>query len=232
MLAITVARRLCRKKKITSTTSTTASTSSSCTCCTEARMPVVRSLSTSTLQRAGSEACSSGSCFLMASTVPITLAPGWRCTLRMIAGQLAVARRRRLDCSAGPGAELRVLGAVDHARDVAHAHRRAVLPGDDQVLVVGRGHQLVVGVDGVGALRAVEAALGAVGVGRGDGACAACRAPMPDRGQRVGVGLDAHRRPLAARQRHQADAGDLADLLRQPRVDQVLHLGQRHACRS
>ena len=47
-LAITVARGLCRKAKITSTTSTTASTSSICTWCTEARMPVVRSDSTST----------------------------------------------------------------------------------------------------------------------------------------------------------------------------------------
>jgi hypothetical protein len=32
------------------------------------------------------KACSSGSCFLMASTVAITLAPGWRCTFRMMAG--------------------------------------------------------------------------------------------------------------------------------------------------
>ena len=84
-LAITVARRLCRKKKITSTTSTTASTSSSCTCSTEARMPVVRSDSTCTFSAAGRPACNSGSSALMASTVAMTLAPGWRCTLRMMA---------------------------------------------------------------------------------------------------------------------------------------------------
>jgi hypothetical protein len=77
-LAISVARGLCRKAKITSTTSTTASTSSIWTCSTEARMPVVRSLSTSMCMAAGSPAESSGRRALMASTVAITLAPGWR----------------------------------------------------------------------------------------------------------------------------------------------------------
>ncbi len=81
-LAMTVARRLCRKKKITSTTISTASTSSICTCSTEARMPVVRSDSTCTLMEAGSCDSSSGSWRLMPSTVAITLAPGWRCTFR------------------------------------------------------------------------------------------------------------------------------------------------------
>ena len=37
-------------------------------------------------QAAGSPACSSGSLALIASTVAITFAPGWRCTFRMIAG--------------------------------------------------------------------------------------------------------------------------------------------------
>ena len=86
-LAITVARGLPRKAKMTSTTITTARTSSISTCRTEARMPVVRSESTSTRRFAGSAAVRSGSCFLIASTVAITLAPGWRCTLRMIAGR-------------------------------------------------------------------------------------------------------------------------------------------------
>ncbi len=85
-LAITVARRLCRKKKITSTTISTASTSSISTWWTDARMPVVRSESTCTSRPAGSPACSSGSWRRMLSTVEITLAPGWRCTFRMMAG--------------------------------------------------------------------------------------------------------------------------------------------------
>ncbi len=49
-------------------------------------MPAVRSLSTSMRTAAGSPACSSGRRSLMPSTVAITLAPGWRCTFRMIAG--------------------------------------------------------------------------------------------------------------------------------------------------
>ena len=85
-LAMTVARRLCKKPKITSTTSTTASTSSNCTCSTEARMPRVRSASTCTSTAAGMPAVSCGSRARMASTVWMTLAPGWRCTLMMMAG--------------------------------------------------------------------------------------------------------------------------------------------------
>ena len=86
MLAITVARRLPRKAKITSTTSTTASISSISTCCTEARIPAVRSESTWIFTALGRPACRIGSCFLIASTVAMTLAPGWRCMFMMIAG--------------------------------------------------------------------------------------------------------------------------------------------------
>ena len=92
-LAISVARRLCRKKKITTTTITTASTSSICTCSTEARMPSVRSESTCTCTLPGRLARSAGSWRLMASTVWITLAPGWRCTLTMMAGVSCVSPR-------------------------------------------------------------------------------------------------------------------------------------------
>ena len=44
---------------------------------------------------AGRPACSVGSCALIASTVAITLAPGWRCTLRMIAGRSSPSAPRR-----------------------------------------------------------------------------------------------------------------------------------------
>ena len=80
MLAITVARSEPRNRKITKVTSATASTSSNFTSDTEARMPAVRSVSTVTCTSAGSCASRSGSAALIASTVPMTLAPGWRCT--------------------------------------------------------------------------------------------------------------------------------------------------------
>ena len=90
-----VALRLCRKKKITNTTRTTASSSSISTSWTEARIPLVRSDSTVTFSDGGRAAVRSGSCFLMASTVAMTLAPGWRWTLTMIAGVLPDQAPRR-----------------------------------------------------------------------------------------------------------------------------------------
>ena len=190
-LAITVARRLCRKTKITSTTSTTASTQLDLDVLdrgADAGGAVGQHVDLAAI--AGSAACSSGSCFLIASTVRDHV--GARLALHVEDD-----RRAQLAAPAGPGAEPRVLGALDHLRDVDQAHRRAVLVGDDQVLVVVGGEQLVVGVDRVGALRAVEAALGAVGVGRRDRGAQRVEADAVRR-QRLGVGLDAHRRPLAA----------------------------------
>ena len=49
-------------------------------------MPVVRSASITACSPAGSVRSSFGSCVLIWSTVEMTLAPGWRWTLRMIAG--------------------------------------------------------------------------------------------------------------------------------------------------
>jgi len=127
-----------------------------------------------------------------------------------------------------PRAELHVLGARDDVRDVAQAHRRAVLIGDDQVLVVVDGQQLVVRVDRVRARRPVEAALRAVCVGVGDRGAQLVEA-QADRGELASVRLDPHRGPLAARKRHEPDAADLRDLLREPRFDEIAHVGERHA---
>ena len=85
-LGMIVAGRLRRNRKITSTTSATDSPSSNSTSATEARIVVVRSVSTATSTAAGKVACSCGSSALMVSTTWMTLAPGWRCTLRITAG--------------------------------------------------------------------------------------------------------------------------------------------------
>ncbi len=85
-----VARALRRNTKITSTTSTTASVSSNSTSSTEARMVTVRSLNTDTSIAAGNAAVSCGSSFLTVSTTAMTLAPGWRCTLRITAGDMFI----------------------------------------------------------------------------------------------------------------------------------------------
>ncbi len=75
-----------RKRKITSTTSATVRPSSSCTSAMDARMVVVRSVSTETWTAGGSVAESVGSSALMRSTTSIVFAPGWRCTLTITAG--------------------------------------------------------------------------------------------------------------------------------------------------
>ena len=85
-------------------------------------MVTVRSVSMSTSIAAGSEACSCGSSALMPSTTAMTLAPGWRWMLRMIAGVVFIQAR-----------ELVVLGAVDRPSPTSlKPHRRAVLVGDDR----------------------------------------------------------------------------------------------------
>src|SRR5579872_3083952 len=83
---ISVADRLRRNRKITATTSTTASASSNSTSETEARIVLVRSVSTVISTACGNVACSEGSSEVMLSTTEITLAPGWRWTLTMTAG--------------------------------------------------------------------------------------------------------------------------------------------------
>ena len=141
-LGMKVAGRLRRKRKITSTTSTTASTSSNSTSRTEARMVLVRSV----------------------STVTLTDRRQARLDLRQ---DLLDAVHHRDDVGAGlalhvqqdggrgvhPAGELDVLRALHHRRDIGEMHRRAVLVGDDDAPVVVGALQLVVGVDGVGLRR-------------------------------------------------------------------------------
>ncbi len=134
----------------------------------------------------------------------------------------------RADVVVGP--ELVVLGPRDDGRDVLQPDRVAVLVGDDLVGVVVGVQQLVVAVDGVGSGRPVERALGLVGVGRGDGRAQAFQRHAIG-GQRARVDLDPHRRPLAAGDGDQPDAGDLRDLLPQLRFRQALNVGQRHGLR-
>ena len=76
VLGMIVAGTLRRNRKITITTRATARLSSNSTSCTEARMVLVRSVSTVTSTAAGRLPVSAGSSCLMRSTTWITLAPG------------------------------------------------------------------------------------------------------------------------------------------------------------
>src|SRR6476646_6648104 len=78
MLGITVPATVRRNTKITSTTSTTVSTSSNCTSSTDARIVVVRSVSTLTDTDGGSVDWRWGSSLWMRSTTSMMFAPGCR----------------------------------------------------------------------------------------------------------------------------------------------------------
>ena len=130
----------------------------------------------------------------------------------------------------GPCSKPHVLRTNFHHGNVAEPQRRLVPVGQHQVeIIVGR-LELVVGVDGRRAQRAVQRSFRLVDVGRHD-----CRAQFghrqASRSQCLRIGLDANRRPLAALDRHKPDPGHLGKFLGDPRVDQIANLGQRHRCR-
>ncbi|MGY4459699.1 hypothetical protein ACVWYI_003659 [Bradyrhizobium sp. LB13.1] len=126
----------------------------------------------------------------------------------------------------GPGRLLGVFSAADRLADVADSQGTAIAIGDDDVVpVLGLG-QLVVGVDRVGALRAVDIAFGAVD--RGDRDLAAHvlhRQALGDEFRRID--LDADGRFLLAADEHLRDARELADLLGELGIDRVADAGQR-----
>ena len=93
------------------------------TSATEARIVCVRSLRTSTLTAGGIAACSCGSAALIAVH-----------GLDDVGARLLEDRQQIRLLAVRPGRERGVLRRVDGAADVADAHRRAVLVGDDDVV--------------------------------------------------------------------------------------------------
>ena len=167
----------------------------------------------------GIEACSVVSVLLIASTVLMTFAPG-----------ILNTTRKTLRLAIAPGSLRRVLRSRDRLADVAHAHRRPVAIGDDDVVPgLGLG-QLVVGLDGEGLLRTDERALGAV-----DGRDADLRAhvlelhPLFDKLR--GIDLDADRRRLLAADAHEGDARDLAQVLGEDVFRRVVDVDDRRDVR-
>ncbi len=135
-----------------------------------------------------------------------------------------------VDHNAGLAVDQRGLPGVFGARadggHVAQPHRRAAGVGDDHVAVLLRRLQLVVGVDAERLLAAADAALGAVDVRPGNrGANAVER--QPQRGQRRAVDRHANGGFMSARERDQAHARHLRELLAQARIGQVVQGGER-----
>ena len=218
-LGMIVAGMLRRNTKVTSTTSATANISSCCTSLTEARIVSVRSLRTATDSVDGRLAVSCRQQRVDAIDDVDDVGAGLPLDVHQHGGLIV-----------GPRAEARVLGAVDDLGDVGEPQRRAAAVGDDQVAIRLDRSQLIVGVEHERALGAVEVALRLVDVGGGNHVAQGLQVQVVRR-QRLRVGLDAHGRTLPSGEAHEADAGQLRQLLRDARVDQVVDVGQRHGRR-
>ena len=108
-----------------------------------------------------------------------------------------------------PAGDAGVLHRLHHLADVAHPHGGAVVGGDDHRPILLGVAELVVDVDGLGQLRAVEAALGQVDIGLGEGGTHVFQAEAVT-GEAGGIDADADGRPLSALDQHSADTADLA----------------------
>ena len=75
----------------------------------------------------------------------------------------------RVGSQTPPGTELGVFSPIHHLRHITQSNGCAVAVGNDEVFIVGRLRELVVGVDCVSAGWPVDAAFGGVGIGCRDG---------------------------------------------------------------
>ncbi len=124
-------------------------------------MVVVRSVSTGDVHRRRQGALQLGQQLLMRSTTSMTLEPGCRWMLTITAGVSFIQ------------AACLTFSALSTASARSESFTGAPLTiGDDQRPVLLAGKELVVGPDDRGLAGAVKAALGLVGVGRGNGRCA------------------------------------------------------------
>ncbi len=108
---------------------------------------------------------------------------------------------------------------------------RVVAIGDDERPVILARKELVVRPDDIGLARAVEAALRLVDVRGSDGNAHVFKSQAVGC-QGRGIGVNTDRGTLAAGEAHEADAGQLGDFLREPRVRHVFNLRQGQRIRG
>jgi hypothetical protein len=123
--------------------------------------------------------------------------------------------------SANPTAHADVFDVVHRLADVRHAYGRAVPVSDDDVAIIGGGKNLVIGVDGVGLARAVEAAFGSVDAGLNQRGAHVFEA-QTERGDGGGIHAHAHGGFLISFDGHEADPADFAEFLREHGVGEVV----------
>ena len=125
------------------------------------------------------------------------------------------------------GSQTGVFGPFHHIGHILEAQGSAVPVAYDGIGVFLRRGELVVGVNGAGAILPVKAALGVIDVGFGYGRAHVGQG-QASIGQRPGIHLHAHGGALPARKRHQPHARQLRNLLGHARIHQVFQPGQGH----
>ena len=124
-----------------------------------------------------------------------------------------------------PGSKLRILGPVDRDANIAYAHRRAVLVGDDDVVPGGGFEELIVVVDRETVSRAVDRAFGRIDRRRRDYTCQIFELNT-ERRNLCRIHLYAHRGFLLSADRYLRDPGQSGDLLRDDVLGVVVHRGE------
>ena len=162
---MTVAESVRRNRKITMITSATANINSNCTSRTDARIDVVRSVSTVTWTDDGKRT-------LQLRQQLLDAVDDFDDVCARLTLDVDDDRRRLVH----PGRLSDILDIVDDVGDVGQMHRRPVAIGDDQRAVFRARQQLIRGVDDRGPPRAVEGAFCLIHVGRRHGERADLRA--------------------------------------------------------
>src|ERR1700674_1887523 len=127
---------------------------------------------------------------------------------------LALDRQEDRPLLVEPGGNQLVLTRADGLGDIPDAARRAIAIGDDQIGVVFRMEQLIVGIERVGLARAVERAFRKVDIGLAEYRAYILEVDAARR-QRLRIDLNADGRLLLASDAHEADTRYLRDLLQQ-----------------
>src|SRR5438105_6252934 len=121
---------------------------------------------------------------------------------------------------ADPTGEAHIFDVVDHIANVTEAHGHAIFVGNDQITIFGGRGDLVVGANGVGLSRAVEASFGRVDIILQESGADIFEADA-ERSERGRVHLDADSRLLIAFDGDEADTSDFAEFLSEDSVGKV-----------
>lgn len=129
-------------------------------------------------------------------------------------------------CLAEPGGLPVVFDVADHMRNLMEADGRAAAVGHHHLRKLFGAQQLIIGIDGIGAIRSIEASFRLIHVIGTDGGTEILETQVIGR-ERTRIGLDADGGALPSTEPDKAHAADLGKLLGQAGVSQILDFRQR-----